>query len=179
LHYPAYADDARISHSHGWSSGPVLALSTFAGGLHVLNKTNWVVHPQPGNLTNVEAGFKIGHGSYAANYSVTANGARYTFSTPLGTKGSLIFDSPGCDGKVSIVGSTENGAEGHPSSGHFGHKKNFRWSKQIKDHGSSASPWRCGIWGPTPPSTHSSAGGTITIDDLAGGNYTVEVTCGS
>jgi hypothetical protein len=144
----------------------------------VLNKTNWAAHPQPGNLTNVEAGFKVGHGSYAANYSVTAKGARYTFSTPLDTKGSLILDTPACDGKVSIIGSTDNAGNGYPRPGHGdGHEKNFRWSKQIKDHGSSSSPWRCGVWGPAPPLKHSTAEGTITIDGLAGGNYTVEVIC--
>jgi hypothetical protein len=176
LHYPAYADDARISHSHGWSSGPVLALSTFAAGLHVLNKTHWIAHPQPGHLTNVEAGFKVGHGSYAANYSVTAKGAKYTFSTPLGTSGSLVLDTPGCDGKVSASGSIAG--DKHPRSGDGdGHKKAFHWNKQIKGHGASSGPWKCGVWGPTPPSRSSDAGGSIKIDGLAGGNYTVEVTC--
>ena len=178
LHYPAYADDARISHSHGWSSGPVLALSTFAAGLHVLNKTNWVAHPQPGNLTQVEAGFKVAHGSYAANYSAVAKGARYTFSTPAGTKGSLVLDTPSCDGKVSITGSIGGAGGVHPRSGSGdGQKKAFKWSKQVKDHGSSSSPWKCGVWGPTAPSKPSSAEGTITIDGLAGGNYTVQITC--
>ncbi|KAH0237943.1 bacterial alpha-L-rhamnosidase domain-containing protein, partial [Aureobasidium melanogenum] len=125
LHYPAYADDARISHSHGWSSGPVLALSTFAAGLHVLNATSWVAHPQPGNLTNVEAGFRVGHESYAAKYSVTADGTRYTFSTPAGTQGSLFLDSPSCNGKVTIVGSVSDAGDGHSKSKRgIGHGKN-------------------------------------------------------
>ncbi|CAD0095313.1 unnamed protein product, partial [Aureobasidium mustum] len=180
LHYPAYADDARISHSHGWSSGPVLALSTFAAGLHVLNATNWVAYLQPGNLTNVEAGFKVGHGSYAANYSVTADGVRYALSTPAGTKGSLVIDTPpGCNGKVTIVGSVSDADDGHsrPERG-IGHGKSFHWSKQIKNSGSAASPWRCGVWGPSSPPAHSSVNnGTITIDGLAGGNYSIDITC--
>ncbi|KAG9963556.1 bacterial alpha-L-rhamnosidase domain-containing protein, partial [Aureobasidium melanogenum] len=179
LHYPAYADDARISHSHGWSSGPVLALSTFAAGLHVLNATSWVAHPQPGNLTNVEAGFKVGHGSYAANYTVTAGGAKYTLSTPAGTQGSLVLDAPGCNGKVSIVGSISGDGDGHSKSKRgIGHGKSFHWSKQIKNPGFAASPWRCGVWGPSSPLAQSSfSNGTITIDGLAGGNYTVDITC--
>jgi hypothetical protein len=178
LHYPAYEDDARISHSHGWSSGPVLALSTFAAGLHVLNRTNWVAHPQPGNLTDVEAGFKVAHGSYAANYSVIANGARYAFSTPSGTKGSLVLDAPSCDGKVSITGSIGGAGGVHSRSGQDdGRNKAFKWSKQVKGHGSSSGPWKCGVWGPAPSPKSSSAEGTITIDGLAGGNYTVEITC--
>ena len=43
LHYPAYEDDARISHAHGWSTGPLLALTNYAAGLHVLNSSNWLV----------------------------------------------------------------------------------------------------------------------------------------
>lgn len=179
LHYPAYADDARISHSHGWSSGPVLALSTFAAGLHVLNATSWVAHPQPGNLTNVEAGFRVGHESYAAKYSVTADGTRYTFSTPAGTQGSLFLDSPSCNGKVTIVGSVSDAGDGHSKSKRgIGHGKSFHWSKHIKNSGFTTSPWRCGVWGPSSPPAHSSASnGTITIDGLAGGNYTVDITC--
>ncbi|KAG9569110.1 bacterial alpha-L-rhamnosidase domain-containing protein, partial [Aureobasidium melanogenum] len=179
LHYPAYADDARISHSHGWSSGPVLALSTFAAGLHVLNATSWVAHPQPGNLTNVEAGFRVGHESYAANYSVTADGARYTISTPAGTQGSLVLDSPSCNGKVTIVGGVSDAGDGHSKSKRgIGHGKIFHWSKQIQNSGFTTSPWRCGVWGPSSPPAHSSASnGTIVIDGLAGGNYTVDITC--
>ncbi|KAH0387860.1 bacterial alpha-L-rhamnosidase domain-containing protein, partial [Aureobasidium melanogenum] len=179
LHYPAYADDARISHSHGWSSGPVLALSTFAAGLHVLNATSWIAHPQPGNLTNAEAGFKVGHGSYAANYSVTADGARYIFSTPAGTQGSLVLDPLGCNGKVTIVGSISGDGDGHSKSKRgIGHGKSFHWSKQIENPGFTTSPWRCGVWGPSSPPAHSSASnGTITIDGLAGGDYTVDITC--
>ncbi|KAG9947652.1 bacterial alpha-L-rhamnosidase domain-containing protein, partial [Aureobasidium melanogenum] len=179
LHYPAYADDARISHSHGWSSGPVLALSTFAAGLHVLNATSWVAHPQPGNLTNVEAGFKVGHGSYTANYSVTVRGARYTFSTPAGTKGSLVLDTPSCNGKMTIVGSVGDAGAGQSSSKRgVGHNGSFHWSKQIKNPGLAASPWRCGVWGPSSPPAHSNdSNGTITIDGLAGGNYTVDIGC--
>ncbi|KAK6000716.1 hypothetical protein QM012_003441 [Aureobasidium pullulans] len=178
LHYPAYTDDARISHSHGWSSGPVLALSTFAAGLHVLNASSWVAHPQPGNLTNVEAGFEVGHGKYAANYSITAGGAKYTFSTPKGTKGSLVLDVPTCNGEFAILGNV-SGNDGHSKSKRgSGHTKSFHWSKQIKHRGFEASPWRCGVWGPSSPSAHSSANdGSITIDGLAGGNYTVDITC--
>ncbi|THW94770.1 Six-hairpin glycosidase [Aureobasidium pullulans] len=170
LHYPAYADDARISHAHGWSSGPVLALSTFAVGLHVLNATNWIAHPQPGNLTNVEAGFKVDHGTYSGNYSVTANGASYVLSTPPGTKGSLVLDTPGCNAiiKVTGVGSDVRGKHG----------KKFNWAKQIHGHkGATSNPWKCGVWGPSPPSHQDGSAGTITIDNLAGGNYTVDIVC--
>ncbi|KEQ90119.1 Six-hairpin glycosidase [Aureobasidium pullulans EXF-150] len=168
LHYPAYADDARISHAHGWSSGPVLALSTFAVGLHVLNATNWIAHPQPGNLTNVEAGFKVDHGTYSGNYSVTAKGASYVLSTPPGTKGSLVLDTPGCNASVKVTGSDVGGKHG----------KKFSWVKQVHGHkGVASTPWKCGVWGPSPPAHQDGSAGTITIDNLAGGNYTVDIVC--
>ncbi|THW51205.1 Six-hairpin glycosidase [Aureobasidium pullulans] len=170
LHYPAYADDARISHAHGWSSGPVLALSTFAVGLHVLNATNWIAHPQPGNLTNVEAGFKVDHGHYSGNYSVTAKGASYVLSTPPGTKGSLVLDTPGCNANIKVTGaSTDVGGK---------HGKKFNWAKQVHGHkGVTSNPWKCGVWGPSPPAHQDGSAGTITIDNLAGGNYTVDIVC--
>ncbi|THZ93856.1 Six-hairpin glycosidase [Aureobasidium pullulans] len=170
LHYPAYADDARISHAHGWSSGPVLALSTFAVGLHVLNATNWIAHPQPGNLTNVEAGFKVDHGHYSGNYSVTAKGASYVLSTPPGTKGSLVLDTPGCNANIKVTGaSSDVGGK---------HGKKFNWAKQVRGHkGVTSNPWKCGVWGPSPPAHQDGSAGTITIDNLAGGNYTVDIVC--
>ncbi|THY96575.1 Six-hairpin glycosidase [Aureobasidium pullulans] len=170
LHYPAYADDARISHAHGWSSGPVLALSTFAVGLHVLNATNWIAHPQPGNLTNVEAGFKVDHGHYSGNYSVTAKGASYVLSTPPGTKGSLVLDTPGCNANIKVTGaSSDVGGK---------HGKKFNWAKQVHGHkGVTSNPWKCGVWGPSPPAHQDGSAGTVTIDNLAGGNYTVDIVC--
>lgn len=170
LHYPAYADDARISHAHGWSSGPVLALSTFAVGLHVLNATNWIAHPQPGNLTNVEAGFKVDHGTYSGNYSVTAKGASYILSTPLDTKGSLVLDTPGCDANIKVT-DTSSDVGGK-------HGKKYNWQKQVHGHkGVASTPWKCGVWGPSPPAHQDGSAGTITIDNLAGGNYTVDIVC--
>ncbi|KAI5257362.1 Six-hairpin glycosidase [Aureobasidium subglaciale] len=176
LHYPAYADDARISHSHGWSSGPVLALSTFAAGLHVLNSTHWVAHPQPGNLTRVEAGFKVGHGFYAANYSSTAEGARYELSTPEGTRGSLVLDTPECNARISITGVIGSGGK-HARADDHGHVKNFHWAKKVQSHGAAASPWKCGVWGPSTPEYETASDDNVTVDNLAGGNYTVLITC--
>ncbi|KAI5248975.1 Six-hairpin glycosidase [Aureobasidium subglaciale] len=176
LHYPAYADNARISHSHGWSSGPVLALSTFAAGLHVLNSTYWVAHPQPGNLTRVEAGFKVGYGRFAANYSSTAEGVRYELSTPEGTRGSLVLDTPECNARISITGVIASDDK-HPRAESGGHGKNFHWTKKVQSHGAAASPWKCGVWGPSTPEHEAAANNTVTVDNLAGGNYTVLITC--
>ncbi|TKA78032.1 hypothetical protein B0A55_02112, partial [Friedmanniomyces simplex] len=91
LHYPAYADDARISHAHGWSTGPLLALTNYAAGLHVLNSSTWLVQPQPGNLTSVEAGFTTAIGTFSATYSSGNGSTAYSFQTPPGTTGTVML----------------------------------------------------------------------------------------
>lgn len=160
LHYPAYEDDARISHAHGWSTGPIIALTNFAAGLHMLNHTSWVVHPQPGNLTSVKAGFEIEVGAFSAEYTVVGGGMLYQFSTPEGTRGELVLDLPGCDAEILVQG---------------GSGSNFRWGKKVAAyHGSS--PAGCGYWGPRA-GTEEVANGTVTIDGLEGGDYQVSIQC--
>lgn len=166
LHYPAYEDDARISHAHGWSTGPIIALTNFVAGLHVLNSSSWVVHPQPGNLTSVEAGFEIAAGKYSANYTASAFGALYAFETPPGSSGSLILDVPGCSADIHVA---SNGQ----AKGYGG----FSWKKHVKGfHG--ARPVGCSYWGPQSGGGKAGASnGTVTIEGLAGGNYTVNIRC--
>ncbi|KAK3074416.1 hypothetical protein LTR53_003147 [Teratosphaeriaceae sp. CCFEE 6253] len=91
LHYPAYADDARISHAHGWSTGPLLALTNYAAGLRVVNSTTWLVQPQPGNLTSVEAGFTTAVGTFGAVYTGANGSVGYSFQTPEGTSGRVVL----------------------------------------------------------------------------------------
>jgi hypothetical protein len=90
LHYPAYADDARISHAHGWSTGPLIALSNYVAGLHVLNSTAWRVEPQPGNLASVDAGFTTAIGTFASTYEYSGKVA-FSFQTPPGTTGTVVL----------------------------------------------------------------------------------------
>jgi len=115
LHYPAYEDDARISHAHGWSTGPLLALTNYAAGLRVTNSSVWEVYPQPGNLTNVEAGFTTAIGTFSAAYS-NANGTlAYNFQTPPGTSGTFMM--PGVSGSLrSSNGTTVQLANGVASN---------------------------------------------------------------
>ncbi|KAK3676338.1 hypothetical protein LTR78_003612 [Recurvomyces mirabilis] len=89
LHYPAYEDDARISHAHGWSTGPLLALTNYAAGLHVINSTTWLVQPQPGNLTSIDAGFTTAIGTFGAKFSSGNGSVQYSFQTPSGTSGTV------------------------------------------------------------------------------------------
>lgn len=98
LHYPAYEDDARISHAHGWSTGPLLALTNYAAGLRVTNSSTWTVYPQPGNLTSVEAGFSTAIGTFSAQYSSANGSLSYQFQTPQGTTGTFMM--PGVSGSL-------------------------------------------------------------------------------
>jgi hypothetical protein len=183
LHYPAYNDDARISHAHGWSSGPVVALTSFAAGLHVLGSSAWVAHPQPAELTRVEAGFSVAGKRYAAEYAVVGGGgaAEYRFSTPAGTTGSLILDAITCNGTITVDVSSH------------GHDDKFHWHGRMRGYAKhTPKPWKCGVWGPASSSSPSSSSssssasdqtddeeeeGMITIANLAGGNYSVSMSC--
>lgn len=160
LHYPAYEDDARISHAHGWSTGPLIALSNYAAGLHVVNSTTWVVHPQPGNLTEIDAGFTTAIGTFAANYTVNGNGkgATYTFQTPPKTTGTVILDIPGCNAKFEM-----HGPEG------------YHWAHSAPGHHGGPS---CGGYSSYGPKAQQGAGnGTVTVENVPGGKYSVGFSC--
>jgi len=164
LHYPAYEDDARISHAHGWSTGPLIALSNYAAGLHVVNSSTWVVHPQPGNLTSVEAGFTTAIGTFSANYTTSGSAATYTFQTPPGTKGTVILDLPACVSQLEMQGSGD-----------------YSWSHQGYGH-SGPSFGGFSYWGPRggyngSPRYSSPSNGTATVENVPGGNYTVNIRC--
>ncbi|GAB7354936.1 hypothetical protein MBLNU459_g5557t1 [Dothideomycetes sp. NU459] len=162
LHYPAYEDDARISHAHGWSTGPIIALTNYAAGLHVINSTHWLVHPQPGNLTAVEAGFETAFGSFTANYSSAGSTSSFTFSTPKGTTGTLVLDIPVCSADIQVR------SRSHPG---------FAWGKRVAGH-DGPSPASCGYWGPRTGDDHGAApNGTLAIDDVPGGDYVVAIHC--
>jgi hypothetical protein len=107
LHYAAYTDDSRISHAHGWSSGPTSALSFHAAGLGLVSAQGkiWAMTPQPGDLETVEAGFETGLGLFSARFKVDGSGWQYIFQTPKGTSGSLSVERPECDGVLSLVSS--------------------------------------------------------------------------
>jgi hypothetical protein len=166
LHYPAYSDDARISHAHGWSTGPLTALSAYLAGLQVLNSTSWIAYPRPGNLSGVEAGFELSYGSYAAalkaNNSTATTGSSslssYWLSTPEGTTGSIILDIPLYNANITIVSADSSASTG------------FFWTKQVDAWTGGANPRVISFWGP-----QDSTNGTIEVDGLSGGEYNVTI----
>jgi hypothetical protein len=154
LHYPAYQDDARISHAHGWSTGPMIALSNYVAGLHVVNSSTWVVYPQPGNLTSVDAGFMTAIGTYKATYEAQTANVSYAFQTPQGTKGTVYLDLPECSAQIEMKG-----------------QAGYSWSERTKPR-SELPGGGFAYWG-----SQDDADGRVTIDNVPGGNYTVSIQC--
>lgn len=143
-----------------------MALSTYLAGLHVVNSSTWTVHPQPGNLTTVDAGFTTAIGTFSASYEVQNNeSSTYVFQTPPGTTGTVILDIPGCNAKIDVQ-SQQSYRWGKP----------FSWSKSVQGwSGPCSGSW--GYSGSKEIGTESVANGTVTISDVPGGNYTVSIRC--
>ncbi|KAK5108306.1 hypothetical protein LTR62_008621 [Meristemomyces frigidus] len=134
LHYPAYTDDARISHAHGWSTGPIIALTNYAAGLHVINSTTWLVQPQPGNLTSVEAGFTTAIGTFSAIYSSGNGSVSYSFQTPPGTSGTVIMS--GVSGSLK----SSNGTMVALVNGTASNVQGGNWTLMAGTNSTSAGP---------------------------------------
>lgn len=113
LRYAPYDDhDARISHAHGWSTGPTSALTFLGAGLQVTGAAGrtWTVRPRLGALGRVEAGFATRLGEFSAEWWSAAadeegggglgGGA---FRTPEGTAGILVLPERGA-ANWSVVG---------------------------------------------------------------------------
>ena len=157
LHYPAYSDDARISHAHGWSTGPLIALSNYAAGLHVINSKTWVVNPRPGNLKTIDAGFTTAIGAFSATWTAQSNGgSTYVFSTPEGTTGTLILQSPTCKASVKVTG-------------------NGKTLSRITQSYTGSSCGGFSYWGPRE--TPGASNGRVMFENLPGGKYTVQIKC--
>ncbi|KAF7871734.1 hypothetical protein EAF04_003841 [Stromatinia cepivora] len=92
LHYAPYTNDPRVSHAHGWSTGPTSALTFHGAGLKVTSGAGktWSVAPNLGGLTDVEAGFVTSLGSYAVKAVGTSGKlTSIEIATPAGTTGSI------------------------------------------------------------------------------------------
>lgn len=121
LHYAPYTNDARVSHAHGWSTGPTSALVFYTAGIQIIDGgATWVIVPQPGNLTSVEAGFSTLLGNFSVAFQRTNGGAyrQLNFTTPTGTSGTVQL--PGSTGmlvsssgqRVPLVNGAASGLQG-------------------------------------------------------------------
>lgn len=125
LHYAPYPSDPRVSFAHGWSTGPTSVLTFYAAGLQVTSAggKTWLVEPQLGGLKNVEAGYITSLGQFSSHVTALEKGGlNVTFSTPIGTSGSVrLHHAGGPFAKVtvidldkqssSVIGSTKQGSD--------------------------------------------------------------------
>ncbi|CZR51983.1 related to alpha-L-rhamnosidase A [Phialocephala subalpina] len=82
-----------ISHSHGWSSGPTSALTSFILGLSVTGRagSTWKLAPQFGDLKTVEGGFMTGLGKFQASWALQGRGYKLSYNVPEGTVGDVVL----------------------------------------------------------------------------------------
>ncbi|KAI1329413.1 glycoside hydrolase family 78 protein [Xylariaceae sp. FL0255] len=103
-----YPDASYTSHSHGWSTGPVTALSSQILGLSIssIAGQTWSFVPQLGNLTSVQGGFTSSLGLYSASASVDSSGCPLTYgiNTPTGTSGTVLLPAGTCTTSITIDG---------------------------------------------------------------------------
>ncbi|KEF56716.1 uncharacterized protein A1O9_06906 [Exophiala aquamarina CBS 119918] len=105
LHYAPYENDPRLSHAHGWATGPTSTLTFFAAGLQVTSAAGktWLVAPQLGGLHSVEAGYQTNVGSFASRaIAMPHGGLNVTFNTPVATSGKAQLRYSGLLGRLTV-----------------------------------------------------------------------------
>jgi hypothetical protein len=121
LHYAPYRNDPRISHAHGWATGPTAALTFYAAGIQLVGAggERWVVAPQAGDLRSVEAGFRTELGMFEVEFERKKNGgySKLVVTAPEGTIGDVRVQAEGWlvsgDGtRVRIVDGVAKGLRG-------------------------------------------------------------------
>lgn len=102
LHYAPYLNDARISHAHGWATGPTASLTNHVAGLQLVSKggEKWSVKPQMGDLKRVHAGFRTDLGLFEVKVEVGDGGLEMEIEAPEGTVGEVEIPLLGCMGNV-------------------------------------------------------------------------------
>jgi hypothetical protein len=86
-------DASYVSHSHGWSSGPTSALTTFILGLSVTSPAGrtWKLSPQFGDLDSAEGGFTTSIGKFQAGWQLQQDGYTLSYEVPQGTTGEIVL----------------------------------------------------------------------------------------
>ncbi|EIN13193.1 Six-hairpin glycosidase [Punctularia strigosozonata HHB-11173 SS5] len=106
LHYAPYSLDARISHAHGWATGPTSTLTFLIAGIQLTSAggKTWLIKPGLGDLARAEAGFVTSLGSFSVNNTRDADTGAFSvaFETPEETSGALSVEYPDCDGTLTL-----------------------------------------------------------------------------
>ncbi|KAL5377978.1 hypothetical protein DPSP01_009424 [Paraphaeosphaeria sporulosa] len=108
LHYAPYLNDARISHAHGWATGPTSSLTFYVAGIQLLGAggKTWRIAPSLGDLTFADAGFSTGVGFFSAKTQVANGGFQIDFETPEGTSGEVRMPKASCAGRALLKASS-------------------------------------------------------------------------
>ena len=151
LHYSPYTNDPRVSHAHGWATAPTYLLSTYVAGLKLASASGatWVIAPQLGDLTSVEAGFQTALGAFSVAIQTSGPNGTVTsmnFSTPARTSGIVII--PGYTGSLSGADGTTVMLTGGVAEG----VKGGNWSLVV-----SSSPNATTTSSATPPPQYTGA----------------------
>ncbi|KAF1968819.1 Six-hairpin glycosidase [Bimuria novae-zelandiae CBS 107.79] len=102
LHYAPYLNDARISHAHGWATGPTSSLTFYVAGIQLLSSggKTWRLAPSLGDLTFADAGFSTGVGFFSAKTQKSDGGFQIDFEAPEGTSGEVKVPKASCPGRI-------------------------------------------------------------------------------
>ncbi|KAI0470049.1 Six-hairpin glycosidase [Xylariaceae sp. FL0804] len=123
LHYAPYTNDPRVSHAHGWATGPTSVLTSHFAGIQVSTAAGqtWEISPVMGSLKNVDAGFSTSLGDFSSLVSAADDGsiAALKFTTPSSTTGTVKL--PGVSGSLISTNGTSvalvDGAASNVSGG--------------------------------------------------------------
>lgn len=109
-----YRNDASYtSLSHGWSSGPTIALSHNVAGLEIVGWRRWRFRPALAGLKSAKSGFVSPLGKFAVSWKAVGNTRRFDFlaevTTAVDTKGTV--ELPWSCERVLLDGKQLRGAE--------------------------------------------------------------------
>lgn len=106
LHYAPYKNDARISHAHGWATGPTSTLTQYVAGVQLLSAggATWRIAPSLGDLKFADAGFTTKLGFFGARTQVLNDSVVLEFEAPEGTTGEVKVPVLDCAGRLVIRG---------------------------------------------------------------------------
>ena len=116
-------DAAYTSLSHGWSSGPTIALTSYIGGLEIVSWRKWRFRPQSdGHVRDVDTGFISPMGKFEVNWMISGDmrtnstsgfGFDAEITTPEGLTGTVELvwecDEVRVDGEVYEGAATQGG----------------------------------------------------------------------
>lgn len=106
LSYPAYDNDPRVSHAHGWATGPTSSLSFLGAGLQLTTAAGatWKISPALGGVDSLEAGYRTPLGTFAVAWHNATDGLTGSFQTPEGTSGTFEVLTTAGWTKLSLSG---------------------------------------------------------------------------